>query len=848
MAHVPSRAKKAEKNNETLFPLFIKHLASSTLNEFSTTAEKLAVWLSVDRAYYPKARPYIVQMLETAHDNVCRQTGIPPPFTVTQAHPEIEQWTQPFLTLVRTVVSFYTRFPEETLQLRLRSIFKSISADVDALLSQQPVVKRSSTVESTSTTSTSPALPRGTIVSPNSVPGQTTTISQQQTGPSPTPISASIPLALSPFAPSSFAPSPSPSMLSPFAPPLSSPQFPASAPTAAAPASAAMQSQPSKPAKPKKRKYDLEDDDYIQADLNWFKDKQIVQPMPVPLAAEQSPTHGTVPMAPLPDSDSTPAPVVSAPAQPVSIASPCTTSVTDGQPAQKRPRSRSPSVPSQHAVDVKSRSPTVPVRQLVSPPPKPEHESRNASDTPSVSRSPTLFTPSTQRLLSPDRQKEALPSPLAKRATVKKKGKGKGPPGLKVLPCPPEPLQESRSESDTHAAASTSSKVSTHATHAATSQSASASPAMASPPPHTSSSSRAFTHTPAEGSDVLAATVEDSTTTTDHPSTPDVPEDSAPALVATTASHVLHDTTAIVASPEPMDLGSDEPEGPANSAKDDIAEETRPSIQQEQPDEDIVMRAQSLQPDEAPVEAASPRTGQGNITDTHGDEDVEMQRESVTPTVSPFMHKCIRLLGLTRGHSSYTPAQRPVELAFELTAEEVAQITRWRNRDTITGDLSTSMSISLLCYPSSQCTAVFARSTDEPSPADVVQCGHPAEWPTDSSVFAVLDSAGGSGPSHSFTLSPPFSQCESDRSVDLGTRGVSPGVNTLRLFQYRDQSDLAFAVILHHPTSAQLAELQRVRDQDRSWHEFLDRLGTFTLPAPTLVTPMLPKLNAVSSS
>ncbi len=87
-------------------------------------------------------------------------------------------------------------------------------------------------------------------------------------------------------------------------------------------------------------------------------------------------------------------------------------------------------------------------------------------------------------------------------------------------------------------------------------------------------------------------------------------------LAATTASIVLQDTTEIVASPEPMDLGSDEPKGPSSSANSDA----RALIQQQQPDEDVVMRAQSLQPDEAPAEAVSPRSDLGNLEDVRGDE------------------------------------------------------------------------------------------------------------------------------------------------------------------------------------------------------------------------------------
>ena len=52
---------------------------------------------------------------------------------------------------------------------------------------------------------------------------------------------------------------------------------------------------------------------------------------------------------------------------------------------------------------------------------------------------------------------------------------------------------------------------------------------------------------------------------------------------------------------------------------------------------------------------------------------------------SPFAQSCIRLLSLARGHSSYTPAHKPVRLVFELTDEEASQITRWNKRDTDTG-------------------------------------------------------------------------------------------------------------------------------------------------------------------
>ena len=50
----------AEKNNERLWPVFQQFLASSDdLSRFVSTADKLAQWCSVDKAYYAQARPVV---------------------------------------------------------------------------------------------------------------------------------------------------------------------------------------------------------------------------------------------------------------------------------------------------------------------------------------------------------------------------------------------------------------------------------------------------------------------------------------------------------------------------------------------------------------------------------------------------------------------------------------------------------------------------------------------------------------------------------------------------------------------------------------------------------------------
>ncbi|RPD60163.1 hypothetical protein L226DRAFT_535092 [Lentinus tigrinus ALCF2SS1-7] len=902
---VPTRARKAERNNESLFPIFLKHLASDNVKDFTTTAVKLANWLGVDKAYYQNARPVIIEMLETAHENVRRRYSLVHPSHVTQVNPDLQAWLQPYLALVQTVVPFYRLFTEGELQLRLRALVKN--SETFALLPQQP------------------GFPPASISAPS--PFASASLAHS-------------PVTPSPFAPSSLStPSPAPDVSgkADIQPPnsdmsvmQSSPSGPVSAPTAAL-VNATMSSQPPKPTKAKKRKLVVDDDDYIQADLNWYKDNQSIKPGPPPEVPDQPQSVEVTPgpMVPPPEAE----PTALALAQPSPVTPP-DTPLTDRPPSQKRPRSRSPSVSLEQIVHVQSRaSSSTPREPKESSPPK--EKSVDAPDAPSTSRSPlsspTILPPSIQRRRSPERhlvttsiKTEALPSPFAnKKAFVKgKKGKRKGPPGLKVLPIPPDRSQSASGvaehDSNPRVAANPGMQANSEdARSATTSECPSASPAVAatSLPPHPSSppsaaaslpprTPLASTSHPSEGPDVSADPVEGPPASVDQRHTLDATEESIAEAASQLVSVVLHDTTEIAFSPEPMDLGSDEPGPPSapdrtaqdlqpseqedepggdvqsqsaavNRADDRVEEESRPSGPMGQHDGDVEMREPSSQPDEVPTEAiasaedASERGGaeeaasstlvRGSASSELNDHldgshvaSPEKQQEAMAPSESesPFMYKYIRLLNLTRGHLSHTPADAPVELAFELTAEEVAQIARWKNRDTVTGDLSESICISLVCYSNTQCTALFAHTTDEsaPSPADVVKCGHPIDWPVDGSLFAVLDAANTHPPSRGFTLSPPFSQCKPDRSVDLGARDVRPGINTLRLFQYRDHSDLVFAVILHHPTTAQLAEVQRVRDQDRLWHQFLDGLGTFTLPAPTLVPSPLPKVNAVSCS
>ncbi|KAI0950818.1 hypothetical protein AcW1_008019 [Taiwanofungus camphoratus] len=129
---VISMARNAERNNEKLFPIFRKNLSDGALGAYAMTAGKLTLWLSRDKAYYPRARPIIVELLETAHAAVCRASGYPDqPFHISRCPEGLKPWADPFMTMIRTVSSFVSLFTEPQLQVRLRTLVQTIEPHED---------------------------------------------------------------------------------------------------------------------------------------------------------------------------------------------------------------------------------------------------------------------------------------------------------------------------------------------------------------------------------------------------------------------------------------------------------------------------------------------------------------------------------------------------------------------------------------------------------------------------------------------------------------------------------------------------------------------------------------------
>ncbi|KAI0325298.1 hypothetical protein GY45DRAFT_1438496 [Cubamyces sp. BRFM 1775] len=509
-------AKSAEKNNDKLFPIFQKNLASDNLQDFTTAAEKLAGWLSKDRAYYPKARPIIIQLLETAHANVRRHSAFPSlPFHVSRWGDGVRPWAEPFMKAVRTVVPYTLLFPEPTLQQRLRALYQTLCDNVDTFLAQQPMVPRpvAESPPPLTTDTPRPSISSPTVVqshasispiapSPISPPNNALLTPLTPLTPSPA-ISASLNEAFAPAAsaqpvnprpptatpnsadqhppatksvqPVSWSPFVSPSQRVPVASafPLAPPALPRTNIVRAAtmnqlPSSAKAQptanSEPSRP-KAKKRKTMSFGTDFIEADIMWYKEKEknmtdgataaqnpsvaesnaVTLTPPVDAEEARSLKVGSLENEPAASGDAPVAATATPPAeeftQPVLQIDPSTNSVSALAPL---PESVHPSPPPRTsptpAVISSADAPPAPGSPTILGPPLKRRHPDIETDPPPASDPPAMAEASAEvtsqaafRAPSETIEKEHLPSPLNSHK-VKRKRKGKGPPGLKLLP------------------------------------------------------------------------------------------------------------------------------------------------------------------------------------------------------------------------------------------------------------------------------------------------------------------------------------------------------------------------------------------------------------------------------
>ncbi|KIJ60334.1 hypothetical protein HYDPIDRAFT_32302 [Hydnomerulius pinastri MD-312] len=120
----------AINSNEKIFPVFARKLASKDIKDYLGTANKLRIWLSSEKAYYPVARPKIVELLEIAHAT----------FADEFLHNDSAINTGEVLRqLVRTVIPYMRLFPENHLQVRLQRVIQQ----TDDILNNLPLLRAS---------------------------------------------------------------------------------------------------------------------------------------------------------------------------------------------------------------------------------------------------------------------------------------------------------------------------------------------------------------------------------------------------------------------------------------------------------------------------------------------------------------------------------------------------------------------------------------------------------------------------------------------------------------------------------------------------------------------------------
>lgn len=125
---------EALQNNERLFPMLQSQLSEENVNgNYASAAQKLAAWLSRDKAYYPAAKPWIIVLIETAQNTIRRLAGIAlprdRPFHVSQCPKTLmEHWVNPYIELIKVVRRFDHMFYEPELRARLEALLQTVDA------------------------------------------------------------------------------------------------------------------------------------------------------------------------------------------------------------------------------------------------------------------------------------------------------------------------------------------------------------------------------------------------------------------------------------------------------------------------------------------------------------------------------------------------------------------------------------------------------------------------------------------------------------------------------------------------------------------------------------------------
>lgn len=197
------------------------------------------------------------------------------------------------------------------------------------------------------------------------------------------------------------------------------------------------------------------------------------------------------------------------------------------------------------------------------------------------------------------------------------------------------------------------------------------------------------------------------------------------------------------------------------------------------------------------------------------------------------------VLRLIRGKS----LRHTHNINFALTETMYTSVSRWVNRQSVPGQVSDSICISLACYrlPDLHAASQLAPKGEDPSAAFLTSRTS-CSWP-DSGRLSLRVKC--DGKDRNIPLSPPF-VLTPEKCVDMSSF-MKLDDNSFQIVQYGDLSDYAFVFHAHHPTPAQLVHLNKICAANEQWKTFVDSLCSPVTLEPlwenALALPALQKRN-----
>ncbi|RDB21025.1 hypothetical protein Hypma_011394 [Hypsizygus marmoreus] len=178
-----------------------------------------------------------------------------------------------------------------------------------------------------------------------------------------------------------------------------------------------------------------------------------------------------------------------------------------------------------------------------------------------------------------------------------------------------------------------------------------------------------------------------------------------------------------------------------------------------------------------------------------------------------------RILALQTGLSK----KSKVKIRFEIPQEQYQAFDLWKNRREHRSGLEQSFCLTLSCYS----TVTHKREVKTIEQINSLQSAWPITGGLSMNVW-FKDKA------TSFTLAPPF-KVGPNGMIDV-SEFLRIGENFVELVQHGDMSEYIFVLRAHHPTRAQIQQVEHRRNKDRDWHEWVAHmLQPLDVPIPVFI-------------